>query len=135
VIYLLDTNILSAIINNDAAVATKVSNAFVEGHQLGISAITYFEIKRGLELPMHRVKDERFGRWLAQLLVFQLELNTLDVAARIWQQLRAKGNLLEDADCLIAATAVQQGAVLVTDNTKHFARVPHLNLENWIERP
>ena len=133
-IYLLDTNILSAVINNDAIVLGKINTAFVEGHQLGIGAITYFEIRRGLERPKHTVKDERFGRWVAQLMLFHLELSTLDTAARIWQQLRAKGDVLEDADCLIAATALRQGAVLVTDNTKHFARVPHLSLENWIER-
>jgi tRNA(fMet)-specific endonuclease VapC len=37
-------------------------------------------------------------------------------------------------DLLIAAHALFLGAVLVTDNTREFERVPGLNIENWIER-
>ena len=101
---------------------------------LAISLITYFEIERGLELPRYQVKNARSKKWLTQLEVFPIDQNTMDVAARIWQQLRPKGLILEDADTVIAATALCEDAVLVTDNTKHFARIPHLQLENWIER-
>jgi len=33
---------------------------------------------------------------------------------------------------LIAAHAVVLGAVLVTDNTREFRRVPDLKIENWM---
>ena len=63
-------------------------------------------------------------------------LNTeiLDTATTIYQQLKPQGQLIEDADTLIAATALHEQAILVTGNSKHFARVPNLKLENWIER-
>jgi tRNA(fMet)-specific endonuclease VapC len=133
-IYLLDTNILSAAINNDSLVISCIETAIEENHQLAVSAMTYFEIKRGLDLPKYAVKEACFRAWLKRLLVFDLNLALLDIGARIWQQLRATGNVLEDADCLIAATAMQQGAVLVTDNTKRFSRIARLELENWIDR-
>ena len=133
-IYLLDTNTLSAAINQNQDVIVQIEIAFANGHTLAISLITYFEIERGLELPRYQVKNARFKKWLIRLEVFTVDQNTMDVAARIWQQLRAKGLILEDADTIIAATALCEDAVLVTDNTKHFARIPHLQLENWIER-
>lgn len=46
-------------------------------------------------------------------------------------ELEAAGNPLADADLLIAATALEHGMALVTGNTKHFARIPGLQLENW----
>ena len=133
-IYLLDTNTLSAAINQNQDVIVQIETAFANGHTLAISLITYFEIERGLELPRYQVKNARFKRWLTQLEVSPIDQNTMDVAAKIWQQLRPKGLILEDADTVIAATALCEDAVLVTDNTKHFARIPHLQLENWIER-
>ena len=45
--------------------------------------------------------------------------------------LEASGTPLADADLLIAATALEHGMTLVTGNTKHFARIPGLQLENW----
>ena len=133
-IYLLDTNTLSAAINQNQDVIVQVQTAFANGHTLAISLITYFEIERGLEIPKYRTKNTRFKAWLTRLEILEMTTNTMDVAARIWQQLRAKGLILEDADTIIAATALCEDAVLVTDNTKHFARIPHLQLENWIER-
>ena len=133
-IYLLDTNTLSAAINQNQDVIVQVETAFANGHTLAISLITYFEIERGLEIPKYRTKNTRFKAWLIRLEILEMTINTMDVAARIWQQLRAKGLILEDADTVIAATAICEDAVLVTDNTEHFARIPHLQLENWIER-
>ena len=42
------------------------------------------------------------------------------------------GALLPDADVFIAATALCHADLLVTGNTRHFARFPSLALENWI---
>lgn len=47
--------------------------------------------------------------------------------------LEAAGTRLADADLLIAATALEHDMTLVTGNTKHFARIPGLRLENWFE--
>ena len=46
-------------------------------------------------------------------------------------ELEAAGTPLADADLLIAATALEHDMALVTGNTKHFARIPGLQLENW----
>jgi tRNA(fMet)-specific endonuclease VapC len=39
----------------------------------------------------------------------------------------------EDADILIAATAMKHGMVVVTDNTQHFKRIKGLKVENWLK--
>ncbi len=41
-------------------------------------------------------------------------------------------SLRETYDAMIAAHARQADAVLVTNNRKHFSRVPRLKLDNWV---
>jgi tRNA(fMet)-specific endonuclease VapC len=40
--------------------------------------------------------------------------------------------LIGDADILIAATAIENNAGLVTGNERHFRRIPDLHVENWL---
>jgi len=57
--------------------------------------------------------------------------------ARIFAHLKNQkpSQLIDKADLLIAATALANNLILVTDNTKHFERIPQLQLENWKENP
>jgi tRNA(fMet)-specific endonuclease VapC len=133
-IYLLDTNIIAALIKPDLSVREKFKQEFEAGHNLSLSHYNHYEVIRGLELPEYQRKYNDYQILLKGLTLFVHDLRTFEIAAKLYQTLKAQGNLIEDPDLIIAATALQHGAILVTDNTKHFARVPHLQLENWIER-
>ena len=39
-----------------------------------------------------------------------------------------------DFDLLIGATAMTCNLIMVTENVKHLERIPHLKIENWIDR-
>jgi tRNA(fMet)-specific endonuclease VapC len=132
--YTLDTNIISAVVREDLTVLQRLKDATTDLHEISIPAFAYYETKCGLELPKYAKKNAAFERLVARYTLLPLDTKTLDQAARIYQQLRAQGTPLEDADILIAASALEHKAILVTDNTKHFARIPNLQLENWIER-
>jgi predicted nucleic acid-binding protein len=56
--------------------------------------------------------------------------STMDKASEIYANLRKQGRLIEDADILFAATAIERGLVLVTDNTAHFKRIKELKIDN-----
>ncbi|MEX2444192.1 MAG: PIN domain-containing protein [Alkalispirochaeta sp.] len=45
--------------------------------------------------------------------------------------LQIAGTPLDDMDLLIAATALSHNLTLVTNNEKHFSRVPGLLVVNW----
>ena len=49
-------------------------------------------------------------------------------------ELEAAGTVIGTHDLWIAAQALAEDAVLVTDNTREFERVPGLRLENWLKR-
>ena len=50
----------------------------------------------------------------------------------IREYLERKGQLIGNMDLLIAAHALSQNLILVTNNQKHFSKVPNLILENWV---
>ena len=64
-------------------------------------------------------------------------LNFDDRCAEEYGQIRAdlvkQGKVIGPNDMMIAAIARAHDAVLVTNNTREFARITNLRLENWQE--
>jgi tRNA(fMet)-specific endonuclease VapC len=52
-------------------------------------------------------------------------------AADLYALLHQAGQLISDADILIAATALKHNLVMVTENVNHFRRIPGLSIESW----
>ncbi len=59
--------------------------------------------------------------------------NSLDVYASEKARLRKTGNILDDFDLLIGATAISNNLVLVTRNVSDFERLNDIQIENWVE--
>ncbi|MGO9446398.1 MAG: PIN domain-containing protein [Thiobacillaceae bacterium] len=53
-------------------------------------------------------------------------------AAQIYADLHQRGELISDADILIAATAITHELAVVTNNQDHFRRIQNLQTENWL---
>lgn len=123
-IYLLDTNVISAVRRPDRAPQVA---AWLRGRaeqDLYLSVITLGEIERGIHLQ--EARDPAFARdlraWLDRTtLVFADRLLPFGAEeARIWGRLSASlGH--PGADLMIAATALYHGAVVVTGNVSDFA--------------
>ena len=99
-----------------------------------ISAITLAELEHGLA---KRARPDR-NRRLAEQFLLRFEIAPFDdAAARAYGVLRAdlerRGRPIGPFDTLIGAHAVSLRAVLVTNNTREFARIGGLRLQNWVD--
>ncbi len=128
--YLLDTDICIYAINQRPP---QVLQAFRDHASagLGISAVTAGELYFGVA----RTGSEKNLRALQQFLS-SLEIAPFDeTAARVFGSLRAwlaaQGKPIGPFDTQIAAHAQALGVTLVSNNTREFARVPGLHVENW----
>ncbi len=65
--------------------------------------------------------------------ILQLDEDIERKAGEIYADLRKKGELISDADILIAAIVLANDSVLVTNNTDHFKRIKNLKIENWLQ--
>jgi tRNA(fMet)-specific endonuclease VapC len=77
------------------------------------------------------------NRHVFDLLLAGFQVVTFDVSAArhygpIRAQLERQGRIIGPHDLLIASHALALEAVLVTDNTGEFSRVPGLVIENWL---
>ena len=132
-----------AILDTDMlAEAFKSKNSVVVGHaadyfdaygQFVFSAMTRFEVIRGLRQKRSPRLNQRFDELCRRSLVLPIGDDVLDRAADLWVVARRGGHPHRDADLIIAATALVHARTLVTGNTPHFAWVPGLTLMNWRE--
>lgn len=74
------------------------------------------------------INHQAIDDFISGLQVVDFVLETARIFGELKAQLRAQGQLLEDFDLLIAATALTHGLTLVTNNTAHFQRVSNLTL-------
>jgi tRNA(fMet)-specific endonuclease VapC len=54
-----------------------------------------------------------------------------DIAAGLRVDLSRKGQLIGEYDLLIAAQALRLGFTVVTNNSRHFSRIPSLQIIDW----
>lgn len=131
--YIIDTNIVSLLLKKDRIIIEKLMTVLREGHQVFISIITHYETKRGLMAINAVTKMDDFEKYCDLFDILWLDdLNFSEKASGIYVNLRKRGELIQDADIWIAATALVHNLIVVT-NDKHFARIPHLKIENWLQ--
>ena len=129
---LLDTDTLSEVMKGvDTDVqdnARQYLRAF--GH-FTFSLITRYEILRGLKARRATRQIARFEQRCQQSVVLPITDEIIIQAADLYALLHQEGQLISDADILIAATALKHNLVMVTENVDHFRRIPGLRIESW----
>jgi len=130
--YVLDTNIVTAILKDNKNVKERVQKVLVEGKEIFLNGISYYEIKRGLLAANATTQLYRFEEFCKKFGLLLLDTKPIfDEAAEIYANLRPKGELIEDADILIASVVKTRDFILVSDDT-HFNRIHGLTTENWL---
>ena len=129
---LLDTDTVSAILRMDPRVMAHAQDYIREHIQLNISIITRFEVLRGLKTRDARSRLRGFQNFCDIHNVLGLTDDIIVRASDIYANLSHRGELIGDMDVLIAATALEHGMALATNNERHFSRITGLQVENWL---
>jgi tRNA(fMet)-specific endonuclease VapC len=129
--YLLDTNIVIYVIKRRPPEILQTFN--LHASRMAISVVTLAELLHGAE------KSSQPATNLAVMEDFCSRLEVLpygNKAAQHYGAIRAAlertGQPIGVNDLHIAGHARSEGLVLVTNNEKEFARVPGLQIENWV---
>ncbi len=131
---MLDTNISSFIIREQPeALLKRLEQAVLHGNRIVVSAITWSEISFAARAagPVTQQLAEAFCARLDAILPW--DRTAVDATTEIELALRLAGTPIGPNDTAIAGHAIAAGAVLVTNNTREFARVPGLVVEDWVK--
>ncbi len=130
-LYMLDTNAVSAVMRGNPLMDERLLQ--LDPADWCISAVTHSEICYGLALrPEATTLIRAADAFLAVATTLAWDAVAAAAHGRLRAQLRQAGTPIGDFDEMIAAHALSVGAVLVTDNERHFRRISGLPVENWI---
>ncbi|MFQ6758859.1 MAG: type II toxin-antitoxin system VapC family toxin [Deltaproteobacteria bacterium] len=128
--FLLDTDTVIYSLKGQGGVA---ENLRIHVHEpLYLSTITMMELYYGA------YKSQNVDANLAKLKTIESAFpllppgpETVEAFGKMKATLEVQGLRLADLDLIIAATALARNLTLVSNNQKHFRRIPGLKLVNW----
>jgi tRNA(fMet)-specific endonuclease VapC len=127
---MLDTDIVSAIVRDPRG---KVLQKLIDvgEENVFISIITHGEIWYGVTKKGSEELSKKVAAVTRRLQVAPLHMPSDIRYGEVRMALRQGENISQN-DLWIAAHALALDAILVTNNERHFSRVPGLKVENWL---
>ncbi|NES73545.1 MAG: type II toxin-antitoxin system VapC family toxin, partial [Okeania sp. SIO2D1] len=120
-------------VNQNQKIRDKLLEVYTREQDIYISCISFYEVQRGLLYVNATRKLSQFNEFCQEVTILFLDnLEIIEKASEIHIDLRRKGRPIQDADILIAATAIIHNLTLVS-NDSDMSRVEGINLENWLD--
>jgi tRNA(fMet)-specific endonuclease VapC len=131
-VFVLDTNTVIDFFRGKGRVAERL--LALRPSEIALPAIAAYEAWVGVLGSRNAAQREpQFEGFLAAIEVLPFDAATARRAAQIRLALQRRGQTIGPMDTLIAATALENGATLVTRNVGEFGRVPGLGVANWYD--
>ena len=129
---LLDTNICIHVINARPPAVLERFRQHRMG-EIGVCSVVAAELAYGVAKSGSTRNRQALEMFLAPLVILPFDEAAVWVYGDLRADLERKGTPIGSLDTMIAAHALSQQSMLVTNNTREFARVPGLALENWVQ--
>jgi tRNA(fMet)-specific endonuclease VapC len=130
--YMLDTNICSYILKSHP-LSIKAHFEQVGTRDLCISTVVLAELYYGAARhPKGPAIRKEIDEFVSRLVVIPWDEIAADHYGEIRATMEKDGTPIGAMDMMIAAHARSQGATLVSNNIRHFDKVPGLHIANWV---
>lgn len=133
---ILDTDILSYVLGGRYQEVEAASRQYLRVFRyFSVSAVTISEVVRGFSKEQNGIATTKFLQGAEGFEVFPIGITEATLAGQIMGSLERTGSIIGREDPFIAATAIVNGRVLITNNTRHYQRIIDLGfpleLDNW----
>jgi len=130
---IIDTDTTSYFFRNNANVVAKLDEYLQEHGFVYLSVVTYYEVLNGLYFKDAKNQTAQFEKFVKLNQILPLTNEIAKKSAKIYADLRKKGQIVGHNDVLIAGTAIINDLTLITNNVSHFSRMSGLDVDNWSE--
>jgi tRNA(fMet)-specific endonuclease VapC len=141
-LFILDTDTLTFYQHGNAVVYAAVQDARKNGHTLALTVVTVEEQAKGWFKAFNSAQTHPRLAALSHLFAQATEswanfsiLPQTEASLNRFDALVARKLNVGKMDLRIASVALELGAIVVTHNTRDFARVPGLLIADWTEPP
>lgn len=125
--YLVDTDWIVFYLRGREPYVSTLKRLQKEG--LAVSVISVAELYEGVFRDQNpQTREEGLARFLAGVVVVDVNEDVARVFGQLRAELRQQGLTVADLDLLIGSTAVHYGLLLLTDNRRHYEKIPGLRL-------
>jgi len=131
---LLDTDVLSNIVKKEPSPRILAELAGRTEEPIFTTSINTAEIYFGAARSPHGEKIIRIfqDKVFPHLTILPFDEGSAPIFGGLKAALEKFGSPRSEPDLRIAAIAIQHGLTLATGNTRHFAGIPRLRVEDWI---
>ena len=138
--WLLDTNVISELRRPRPKARVVAFVAAQPLEQLFVSAVTFAEIRFGIEMVSDPIRRAELNDWLDNRVRPMFDRRVLSISEDVmfrWRVLvedgRKTGHTFSQPDLIIAATALHHGLTVVTRDTADYARARVPLLNPWVD--
>ena len=129
-LFMLDTDSVSFALRGHGRVAEVLARRAPS--EVCVSAISAAELRFGAAKRGSRKIHAALRSFFAAVQVMPFDSSAADQFGEVAAALSGAGAPIGQMDTLIASHALSLGATLVSNNQKHFSKVPGLKLDNWV---
>ena len=130
-IFCLDTDILIEYFRGNTKIQARI-RSLGEADSIGTTWLSYYEFFKGI-YASGKLEEEKFLKALLDTsLVLESSYESAKISGEMYANLKKTGQIISDADILIAGIVKSHDATIVTNNVSHFKRIAGLKVENWL---
>jgi len=125
---ILDTDTISYFLRGDRSVKEKMYFYYDE---LASTTVNYAELIYGLRKKRKDGYVKNVEMLFDHLILYPFDRKAAAYFGDLKATMRTEGIVVDDMDLMIASIALVHDEVLVTNNIRHFRKIPDLMIENW----
>ncbi len=129
--YLLDTDVIIYWLKGNVGIEERVMAEGLEN--IGFSIIPKAELYFGA-YNSKRIENnlKNIDELSVRIKLLPLNNDAAETFGKLKAERKRTGNIITDADIMVASIAFANDLTLITNNLRHFERISDLKIENWV---